>query len=425
MDNLALADQIPPDWQTCPLNEILAQQVRQVEVEPNGVYRRLGVRWYADGPFLKDVATGDKIKGRYLYRVEPDDFIYNRLFAWKGSFGVVGEDMRGCVVSNEFPLFQVDHGVAFPEFIWRWFSLPQIWKMIENKSSGTTRTSRLRYREEDLLHLEIPIPPLHEQHAIACVLRTVQRAKEATEKVIAAYRRLKQSLMGHLFTYGPVPFDRADKVELEETEIGPVPEHWKVASLDAAATLFQYGTSARCGMEARGLPVLRIPNVISDVIDTSDLKYLECEEKEAKKLLLQKGDLLFVRTNGRREYVGRCAVYDDKPERSLFASYLIRVRPRHEVVLPHFVQMYSTTASGQNQLPGRASGAADGKFNINTQTLRSVMLPVPPLHEQQEIMHIVQSVQHTQDAAGRRHTALTTLFNTLLHDLMTGKVRVV
>jgi type I restriction enzyme S subunit len=252
----------------------------------------------------------------------------------------------------------------------------------------------------------------------------VQRAKEATEKVIAATRQLKASLMRHLFTYGPVAVKEADRVRLQETEIGPIPSHWQVDSLGNVSEFMQYGTSSRCSPDPVGNPVLRIPNVIGDVIDSQDLKYIQLDKEETRKYLLGEGDLLFVRTNGRREYIGRCAVYRGQPSSALFASYLIRSRLCADEILPDFMQLYATTPAGRANLSGRASGSADGKFNINTQILKSVLLPKPTIEEQAEITRIVGAVSQTEAAVRMRSDALGSLFESLMQKLMTGKLRV-
>lgn len=97
---------------------------------------------------------------------------------------------------------------------------------------------------KDVLSYPIALLSLDEQRAIVHVLSSIQKAVEVQDKIITAVRELKKSLMRHLFTYGPVPLNRAEQVRLKETEIGPVPEHWEVKKLEEAATI-KHGKFAR------------------------------------------------------------------------------------------------------------------------------------------------------------------------------------
>jgi type I restriction enzyme S subunit len=167
--------------------------------------------------------------------------------------------------------------------------------------------------------------------------------------------------------------------------------------------------------------VLRIPNVVGGKINTTDLKFAVLPMTEMAKTELRVGDILFVRTNGNREYTGRCAVYSGTPPTARFASYLIRTGLTQDYE-PDFVVGFLNTV-GRDQIVSRANPAADGKFNVDTGILKSVMLPHPTREEQIEIMRIIRAIENAEDCARRKSTALSALFTTALNELITGSVR--
>ena len=146
---------------------------------------------------------------------------------------------------------------------------------------------------------------------------------------------------------------------------------------------FRYGTSNKSGKS--GYPTLRIPNVARGAIDLTELKTVEVTEEEFERLKLIEGDLLFVRTNGNPDYVGRCVVFNPHDvseigfdtEKYIYASYLIRARLKRSSILPIVIQEYLSTDEGKQALKARCKTSA-GQFNINTEGLGSLPIPKFP-----------------------------------------------
>lgn len=258
----------------------------------------------------------------------------------------------------------------------------------------------------------------HEQKTIAAVLRQTESAMAQQSGLLDALEELKRSAMRELFTRGLRGEPQKD------TEIGPVPESWTVGSFSDVREWLQYGTSVHCTLQKKSYPVLRIPNVEPGKVNDAELKYCDLPDKEASKYLLQSGDLLFIRTNGVLERLGSCAVYSGQPENALFASYLIRARLKPDID-PRFVAYFYASSIGISLVAGRATPAADGKYNLNTGTIDSLPLPLPrTLEEQREIVTILDALDRKIDLHRKKRAVLEELFKALLHKLMTGEIRV-
>ncbi|MCB9924873.1 MAG: restriction endonuclease subunit S [Planctomycetaceae bacterium] len=268
--------------------------------------------------------------------------------------------------------------------------------------------------------LPIPCPSMEEQRAIAGALRTVQRAKEATEKVIAAARQLKQSLMRHLFTYGPVPFQQADHVELQETEVGDIPVEWRLQKFD---NLFEsrlgkmLSRAAKQGMSPK--PYLRNANVQWGRIETHDLYEMDFDENEQAKFRLRNGDVLICEGGE----VGRTAIWRDELPECYYQKALHLARPRNGHMLPDFLSYHMMNAFLLSNTYGLV-GTRTTIAHLPGVKLKALLMPVPSTGDQEQIVKALDSVNEKERSEVGKLEALTEMFDSLLHDLMTGQRRV-
>lgn len=129
-------------------------------------------------------------------------------------------------------------------------------------------------------------------------------------------------------------------------------------------------------------------NIKDGYLDYSNLKHVLLPEKTLKSLLVVDRDILFNRTNS-KELVGKCAVFQSSDE-YVFASYLIRVRPDPKIAISDFVAYCINSVIGRQQIDA-LSRQIIGQANINSQELRSLRLPLPPLDLQKEIIEYIKA----------------------------------
>jgi type I restriction enzyme S subunit len=347
-----------------------------------------------------------EIDHRYL--VKPGDLLISwsaslGAFIWRGEEAWVNQHIFKVANLNK----QVDKYYLF-------YIINDHIERIKSKTRGSTMK---HFTRKEFLVTKIPLPPPPEQRAIAHVLSTIRQAIEAQDKIIAAARELKKSLMCHLFTYGPVPVAEAEKVLLKETEIGPVPAHWHAVKLGDVIDKPEYGYTATASSEIIGPKFLRITDIQNNGVDWVSVPYCECSPVEEGKYRLQSGDILFARIGAT---TGKTYLIKDSPP-AIFASYLIRVRCKSSL-LPDYLGQFTTSKQYWNQINASKGGRL--KQGINIPVLKSLLVPFPSLPEQQKIALMLSSVDKKTETEENRKAALQTLFKTMLDQLMTGKTRV-
>ncbi|MFX0086410.1 MAG: N-6 DNA methylase [Candidatus Hodarchaeota archaeon] len=138
------------------LKEVSHKRKEQVVVDKK--YPFLGISGEAKGIFSKLPSNGSEIRANHVYRVKAGDFIYNRLFAWKGSFSHVTNEFNNTYVSNEFPLFEPYDPTISVNYLSLYTSHPRFWAEVELLSRGSTPGSRNRFYQDKFLGLSIPVP---------------------------------------------------------------------------------------------------------------------------------------------------------------------------------------------------------------------------------------------------------------------------
>jgi type I restriction enzyme S subunit len=303
-----------------------------------------------------------------------------------------------------------------------YYCLQQMYEMgiTAGMQSQTTGIRNLDWKQ--YIKILLPKPILYEQSAIAAMLSKVDEAIAAVQGSIAAAERLKKSLMQNLLTGRMKPdgtLRKEDEFYVDE-KFGRVPLGWEVKKVTEVADYVQYGLN-QASSEKGKIPMLRMNNIVKGKMTNAPLVYVELNDSLLQQYKLEKGDILFNRTNS-LDLVGKVGVFELDGD-YVFASYLIKVKVSKDNN-PYFVNYALNSYPIQCSLRSKATPAVS-QANINSKSLRNTSIIIPTnKKEQDEIVSRINNVENEIINKQNKIAVLERLKKSLMQNLLTGRVRV-
>ncbi|EOB3919216.1 restriction endonuclease subunit S [Vibrio parahaemolyticus] len=331
------------------------------------------------------------------------DVLYGKLRPYLNKV-VISDDDGVC--STEIIPLNSEPNVS-NRFLFYWVKSGNFINYVNEVSYGVNMP---RLGTKDGLKAPFVLPSLAEQKVIAekldILLAQVEATKARLESTLETLKQFRQSVL-------------AAAVSGKLTDI----DDFKIEPLDKLIEEMRNGLSPKPNEDGLGYPILRISSVRAMEVDTSDVRYLECDKLTRERYALKEGDLLFTRYNGSLDFVGVCGLFKGcKYETLLYPDKLIRVRTNTSKLLPKFAEIYFSSPEIRTLVTNFVKSTS-GQKGISGKDLKSVAVKYPTTDEQIKIIDIVEKLFAGADATEKQVNQALERVNNLTQTILAKAFR--
>ena len=339
---------------------------------------------------------------------------------WRGEPGLLNQ--RICKVSSKSEL--LNEGYLF-----HWLQ-----PKIDEIHRKTPQTTVRHLSTKDVEHISIPFFPLREQRRIAEILDTIDEAIQKTEALISKLKAMKQGLLHDLMTRGldkngKLRDPKAHPEQFKDSPLGRIPKEWEVVTwgnivsiltdYTANGSFAALATNVTYLYEGGYARLIRLTDLRQNLLNRDGVYVPQNSYDYLSKSSLFGGEFLLANVGA---YAGLVWEMPKVRYRCTLGPNMFLAKFKPECADNVFMIYSASYSFIRQQLDAMASASAQPK--LNKTDFRNVMQILPKLNEQKKIVGILESQDMQIISEQKYRDKLKLQKKGLMHDLLTGKVRV-
>ncbi|GHV41544.1 type-1 restriction enzyme EcoKI specificity protein [Spirochaetia bacterium] len=393
-------------WVECKLGNV-------IKIKNGYAFKTSDFKKSGDIPIIKQTQlAGERIDLSNCVYVDKSflrtqkDFILSKGDVLMGMSGSLG---KFCIYDLDRPALQNQRiGKLVPislkhlnnKYYWYYLNTTELLLKEKGKGLGVNNISA-----DDIEDLPFPLPPINEQKRIVekldAILPKVKQAKEKLDNISGILKRFRQSVLAAACS-GKLTEEwreRKDLPKWEESELFKVLAHKPTNGYSGKPV--KYETKVK---------VLSLSATTSGHFDGRFFKYLDEEIPKDSSCWLKNNDILLQRGNT-IEYVGVPAIYKGPDCKFIYPDLMIRLIAKSEKIVPEYLYYFFSWEKTRNFMRDNASGTAGSMPKINQTVLSQIIVNVPPVPEQEEIVRRVETLFTLSDVLTEKYQSTTNRVN--------------
>jgi type I restriction enzyme S subunit len=377
-----------------PLGEVLNLERIPVAPADESQYVQIGIKSFGRGIFHREPVPADGLSKLRYFEVHPDRLVVSNIMAWEGAVALTGPREAGCVGSARFLSYRAvgDVNLAYLNYF---FQTREGRSMLADASSGSVKRNQT-LSPASFERLSIRLPGLDEQRRVAMKL-------DAAMGKISAYAEHRVVQLNDMQRTVDAAIAQISSVSERTAPVGDL-----VRSVRTLVEIDPKASYRALGMRGFGRGTIRYPAVPAPQL--SKLRYFSFPSDV----------LVLSNIKAWEGAIGITSPGDTECVASNRFMFYAPVSP--DVVDIRYLAAYFLSPAGLAQIGAASPGGADRNRTLAAERFEKIVVPVPPIGQQERVARLAQIAQQVTAAARQAENDSTATRGALLNAAFTGQL---